>query len=109
MKKSILSKYHVNDEVPLIFKPIFYLYGYGVPVVLFIYQLVVHFTSKIVFIGREQLEEKSNYIFLVLHSLFAESASCVDATSNVASKTNSCSAPFYWCQKNYLGILRLFG
>ena len=67
MKKSILSKYHVN-EVPLILKPIFYLYGYGVPVFGFIYLFVVRFTSKIVFIGREQLEEKSNYIFCLWHT-----------------------------------------
>ena len=67
MKKSILSKYHVN-EVPLILKPIFYLYGYGIPVFGFIYLFVVRLTSKIVFIGREKLEENSNHIFCFWHT-----------------------------------------
>ena len=67
MKKSFLSKYHVN-EVPLILKPIFYLYGYGVPILIVIYVLIVRLTSKIVFIGRDQLNEKSNYIFCFWHT-----------------------------------------
>jgi len=67
MKKSFLSKYHVN-EVPLILKPIFYLYGYGIPSLGFIYCLIVHLTSKIVYIGKEQLNERSNYIFCFWHT-----------------------------------------
>jgi hypothetical protein len=67
MKKSILSKYHVN-EVPIILKPIFYLYGYGIPFFGYIYLLIVRSTSKIVFIGMEQLEERSNYIFCFWHT-----------------------------------------
>jgi lysophospholipid acyltransferase (LPLAT)-like uncharacterized protein len=67
MKKSILSRYHVN-EVPLILKPIFYLYGYGIPFFGFFYLLIVRFTSKIVFIGREQLKERPNYIFCFWHT-----------------------------------------
>ena len=67
MKKSFLSKYHVN-EVPLILKPMFYLYGYGIAFIGFIYCLLVHLTSKIVLIGRERLEPRSNYIFCFWHS-----------------------------------------
>jgi len=67
MKKSILSRYHVN-EVPLILKPIFYLYGYGIPLLGFIYLFIVHVTSKIVFIGREQLKERSNHILCFWHT-----------------------------------------
>ncbi len=67
MKKSFLSKYHVN-EVPLILKPLFYLYGYGIPVFISIYVLVVRLTSKIVFVGREQRNERSNYIFCFWHT-----------------------------------------
>ena len=70
MKKSFLSKYHAN-EVPLILKPIFYLYGYGIPFFGFIYLLVVRLTSKIVFIGRDQLEERSNYIFCFWHTFIS--------------------------------------
>ena len=67
MKKSFFSKYHVN-EVPLILKPMFYLFGYGIPLLGFIYCLIVHLTSKIVFIGKEQLNERSNYIFCFWHT-----------------------------------------
>ena len=70
MKKSILSRYHVN-EVPLILKPIFYLYGYGIPFLGFIYCLIVHLTSKIVIIGREHLKERSNYIFCFWHKFIS--------------------------------------
>ena len=67
MKKSILSRYHV-DEVPNIIKPLFYLYGYGIPLIGFFYCFIVHITSKIVFIGKENLNERSNYIFCFWHS-----------------------------------------
>src|SRR4030067_3655898 len=67
MKNSILSRCHVN-EVPIILNPIFYLYGYGIASLGFIYCLIVHLTSKIVFIGREQLKERSNYIFCFWHT-----------------------------------------
>jgi len=67
MKKPFLSKYHIN-EVPLMLKPIFYLYGYGIPFVGLVYIFIVRLTSKIVFIGREQLTERSNYIFCFWHT-----------------------------------------
>ena len=67
MKKSILSRYHV-DEVPNIIKPLFYLYGYGIPLLGFIYCFIVHITSKIVVIGKENLNERSNYIFCIWHT-----------------------------------------
>jgi hypothetical protein len=54
-KGSFLSKYHVND-VPLILKPMFHLFGYGAPFLGFIYCLVVRLTSKIVFIGYGNFE-----------------------------------------------------
>jgi len=67
MKISIFSKYHVNN-VPLILKPIFYLYGYGIPILGFIYLLIVRLTSKIVFIRKDRLNERSNYIFCFWHT-----------------------------------------
>ncbi len=67
MGKSILSKYYVNN-VPLILKPIFYLYGYGIPFFGFIYLLIVRLTSKIAFVGREHLNERPNYIFCFWHT-----------------------------------------
>jgi lysophospholipid acyltransferase (LPLAT)-like uncharacterized protein len=67
MKKSILSRYHVN-EVPFAIKPIFYLYGYGISFLVFIYFVVVHLTSKIKIIGKENLKEDANYIICFWHS-----------------------------------------
>ncbi len=67
MKKSILSRYHVN-EVPLLIRPIFYLYGYGISFLVFVYFVVVHLTSNIVIIGRENLKERSNHILCFWHS-----------------------------------------
>jgi len=67
MKKSIFSRYRVN-EVPLIIKPMFYLYGYGIPFILFIYFLFVNLTSKIVFTGKEHLEDNPNYIICCWHT-----------------------------------------
>ena len=67
MKKSILSRYHVN-EVPLAIKPIFYLYGYGLSFFVFIYFVAVNLTSKIVIIGKENLKERENYILCFWHT-----------------------------------------
>ena len=67
MKKSILSRYHVNG-VPLLIKPIFYLYGYVLPFFVFIYLIAVHLTSEVVIIGKENLKERSNYILCFWHT-----------------------------------------
>lgn len=66
-KKSILSKYHVN-EVPIIIKPLFYLYGYSIPFLLFLYLLFVHLTSNIVITGKEHIEKNSNSIICFWHT-----------------------------------------
>jgi lysophospholipid acyltransferase (LPLAT)-like uncharacterized protein len=66
-EKSFFSKYHVN-EVPVILKPMFYLLGYGLPLLGFMYCSIVHLTSKIVFIGKDRLNERSNYIFCFWHT-----------------------------------------
>jgi hypothetical protein len=67
MKQSILSKYHV-DNVPLILKPIFYLYGYGIPLLGLIYLFIVRLTSKVVFIRKDRVDDRSNYIFCFWHT-----------------------------------------
>jgi hypothetical protein len=67
MKNSFLSWYRV-DEVPLYWKPLFYLYGYGVAAFGFVYCLLVHLTSRIEIVGKEKLREDSNYIFCFWHS-----------------------------------------
>lgn len=67
MSKSVLSRYTV-DNVPFILKPFYYVYGYGTPCLFYIYFLIVHLTSKIVFIGKENLGERSNHIFCFWHT-----------------------------------------
>ncbi len=67
MKKSVLSRYHVN-EVPIILKPMFYLYGYGIPFVLFLYFLFVYLTSKIVITGNKVFKDNPNYIICFWHT-----------------------------------------
>ena len=67
MKKSILSLYHVN-EVPLILKPMFYLYGYSIPFFVFMYFLIVHLTSKITITGMKVFDDNSNYIICFWHT-----------------------------------------
>jgi hypothetical protein len=67
MEKSFLSRYDV-DEVPIYWKPLFYLYGYGSAALGFVYCLLVNFTSKILILGRENLVKDSNYIFCFWHS-----------------------------------------
>jgi lysophospholipid acyltransferase (LPLAT)-like uncharacterized protein len=67
MKKSILSRYHVN-KVPLLLKPIFYLYGYGIPFIFFLYFLLVRFTSRIVIIGEKHIKDNPNCIICFWHS-----------------------------------------
>lgn len=67
MKKSILSLYHVN-KVPLILKPMFYIYGYSIPFFVFMYFLFVHLTSKIAITGMKVFDDNSNYIICFWHT-----------------------------------------
>ena len=67
MKKSFLNRYHVNSVPPLL-KPIFYLYGYGVSFLFFIYFIVVHLTSKVLVKGEKNLKPRSNYILCFWHT-----------------------------------------
>jgi lysophospholipid acyltransferase (LPLAT)-like uncharacterized protein len=66
MKSSSLAGCHVN-EIPLRFKLLVCLFGYSIAILGFIYLCIVHFTSKILFIGKENLEENTNYIFCFWH------------------------------------------
>ena len=67
MKKSILTRYHVN-HVPLPLKPIFLIYGYVLPFFMLIYLIVVHWTSDIDIVGKENLKGRSNHIFCFWHT-----------------------------------------
>ena len=67
MKKPLLSRYRA-DEVPLILKPVFYLYGYGIAFLVFAYLLLVRLTSKITITGQEHLCAGGNHILCFWHS-----------------------------------------
>jgi lysophospholipid acyltransferase (LPLAT)-like uncharacterized protein len=66
MKKLILSRLHVN-EVPIHIKPLFYLYGYGIAILGWIYCCIVHLTSKIKISGKEYINENVPYILCFWH------------------------------------------
>ena len=67
MSKLSLSNYRV-DNVPLTLRPIFYLYGYGVAVLLFMLGLILRTLIKVEITGRENLRGHSNHIFCLWHS-----------------------------------------
>ncbi|UCG22097.1 MAG: DUF374 domain-containing protein [Deltaproteobacteria bacterium] len=67
MIKSSLSQYRV-DNVPLILRPIFYLYGYGVAILLFIGCLILRKMIKVEISGLENLRKHANYIFCFWHT-----------------------------------------
>ncbi len=67
MSKSLLARYRV-DNVPLSLRPPFYLYGYGLGILLFIASLVLRIGIKVDIIGRENLKLYSNHIFCLWHS-----------------------------------------
>ncbi len=69
MGESILYRYKV-DNVPPILQPVFYFYSYFVALILFVYTLIVHFTSKIEIVGQEHLDAQRNYIFCHWHTFF---------------------------------------
>ena len=69
MKKPIFSRYRV-DKIPILIQPQFYLYGYGMGSLLFLYLLFLRVTTKVKIVGREKLTKNSNHIFSLWHSFF---------------------------------------
>jgi lysophospholipid acyltransferase (LPLAT)-like uncharacterized protein len=69
MRKSILSRYRV-DTVPIIIRPPFYLYGYGLGLLLYFHLLILRVTTKVKIVGREKLTKNQNHIFSLWHSFF---------------------------------------
>ena len=67
MSKSILSRYRV-DNIPLVIKPFFYLFGYGLGAMLFFVSLIFRMTITVEVTGKENLKEHSNHIFCHWHS-----------------------------------------
>ena len=69
MSKPILSRYRV-DKVPIIIRPQFCLYGYGLGLSLFFCLSILRVTTKVKIIGREKLKKNSNHIFCLWHRFF---------------------------------------
>ena len=67
MGKPIISRHWV-DNVPIIIRPQFLLYGYGLGLLLFFYLLILRVTTNIKIVGREKLIKNSNHIFSLWHS-----------------------------------------
>jgi len=75
MIKPILYRYHVN-KVPVFIRPQLYIYGYRLAILLFIYLLILRFTTKLKIIGHENLIKNSNHIFFLWHSFVPFGLTC---------------------------------
>jgi len=110
MRKPIISRYRV-DEVPIIIRPQFLLYGYGLGLLLFFYLLTLRVTTKVKIVGREKLTKNSNHIFCLWHS-YVPSA-LISATPLIHAVLDG--APQVWMQhpvwymKPIHVLLRLMG
>jgi lysophospholipid acyltransferase (LPLAT)-like uncharacterized protein len=65
--KALISRYRV-DNVPIIIRPQFYLYGYGFGLFLFLFLLILRLTTKVKISGCEKLRKNPNHIFCLWHS-----------------------------------------
>jgi len=68
MAESLLSQYRV-DNVPLILRPIFYVYGHGIGLLLLIVLLTLRATIRVEITGQANLRKDMNHIFCHWHSL----------------------------------------
>ncbi len=66
MSTSWLTRYRV-DTVPVLLLPAFYLYGYGLGLLLFAYYAVQRATIRLRVAGGDSLAETANYIFCHWH------------------------------------------
>jgi len=67
MSKSLFSRYRV-DDIPLIIRPIFYLFGYGLGALLFTVLLILRIATKVEITGQDNLKRHLNHIFCCWHS-----------------------------------------
>ena len=110
MRRPIISRYRV-DKVPIIIRPQFFLYGYGLGSLLFFYLLILRVTTQVKIVGREKLTKNSNHIFSLWHSLVP--LGLTSATPKIPSVLDR--APQAWMQhpvwymKPIHVLLRLMG
>ena len=110
MSKSFLSRYRV-DNVPLLLKPIFYLYGYGLAVLLFFVLFVLRLTINVEIIGRDKLRRYSNHIFCQWHNVVP--LSFLNTVPNIPASLDNNSYIFMqhpsWYMKPIHVLLRWMG
>ncbi len=110
MRKSSLSQYRV-DNVPLILRPIFYLYGYGVAILIFILGLILRMMIKVEISGRENLRKNANYIFCHWHTFVP--LALISAAPNIRRVLDRTSHAWMqhpsWYMKAIHILLRLIG
>jgi lysophospholipid acyltransferase (LPLAT)-like uncharacterized protein len=75
MPRSFLSRYSV-DKVPVLLRPLFYLYGYGCGLLLFFFFAALRTTARVQLTGREKLRQRPNHIFCLWHSFVPSALVC---------------------------------
>ena len=55
------------QEIPWHFSPFIWLFGYGIALLGYLYCLFVHFSSKIILTGKNNLKKDGNYIYCFWH------------------------------------------
>lgn len=110
MRKSILSRYRV-DNVPGVIRLPYYLYGYGMGLLLFVVFAIFRLVVNVRVSGRESLDRHPNHIFCFWHSFVS-----LAMISGVPSIPNQFErAPQVWMQhpawymKPVHVLLRLMG
>ena len=61
------ARYRV-DNVPLVWLPLYWIYGYGFGLLMRGYYRLIHATCRFEVTGREKIEPQGNYIFSLWHS-----------------------------------------
>jgi len=97
--------------VPLIFRPIFYLYGYGVAILIFILGLILRTMIKVEISGQENLRKHSNYIFCIWHTFVP--LALISTVPNIPRVLDRASHAWMqhptWYMKAIHIVLRLMG
>jgi len=110
MAKSSLSQYRV-DNVPLFLRPVFYLYGYGVAILIFILGLILRAMIKVEISGQENLRKRSNYIFCIWHTFVP--LALISIVPNIPRALDRASHAWMqhptWYMKAIHVVLRLMG
>ncbi len=110
MSKSSLSQYRV-DNVPFTLRPIFYLYGYGVAILIFILGLILRMMIKVEISGQENLRKHSNHIFCLWHTFVP--LALISTLPNIPRVLDRASHAWMqhpsWYMKAIHVVLRLMG